>query len=217
MITTYWRIPNIFTISQEHKGKTTGNGANFPTLHSNKPERRSEKINVETRRRRRLDPPKSDLGSPGESTVGLPPCSEGAERRGSNVQGFHSSALQQNPAPGSLLRKEDRDLGGISPSLGSPRRLAFSQPRRQRTSSSGWLTPLGAGQPEAVPWQGRVPGRRFPALLGQSPALHRGSSAPSLAGKANEARAPRALRSAGKHQPRWLCPGPGLALRFDFI
>lgn len=110
MITTYWRIPNIFTISQEHKRKTTGNGANFPTLHSNKPEQRSEKINVATRRRRRLDPPKSDLGSPGESTVGLPPCSEGAERRGSNVQGFHSSALQQNPAPGSLLRKEDRDL-----------------------------------------------------------------------------------------------------------
>lgn len=55
MITTYWRIPNIFTISQEHKGKTTGNGANFPTLHSNKPERRSEKINVETWRRRGLD------------------------------------------------------------------------------------------------------------------------------------------------------------------
>lgn len=58
MITTYWRIPNIFTISQEHKGKTTGNGANFPTLHSNKPEQRSEKTNVETWRRCGLDPQK---------------------------------------------------------------------------------------------------------------------------------------------------------------
>lgn len=47
MITTYWRIPNIFTISQEHKGKTTGNGANFPTLHGNKPKQRSEKRNAD--------------------------------------------------------------------------------------------------------------------------------------------------------------------------
>lgn len=58
MITTYWRIPNIFTISQEHKGKTTGNGANFPTLHSNKPKQRSEKRNAETQCGHCLDPQK---------------------------------------------------------------------------------------------------------------------------------------------------------------
>lgn len=86
MITTYWRIPNIFTISQEHKGKTTGNGANFPTLHSNKPEQRSEKINVETRRGRSLDPQKVTKEAPMKAPMFTPHArsirEEGEQRSG---------------------------------------------------------------------------------------------------------------------------------------
>lgn len=109
MITTYWRIPNIFTISQEHKGKTTGNGANFPTLHSNKPEQRSEKINVETWRRRGLDAQKA----PEEALVGAPrvsPREDGEQRSG--IAQLHFAGCKvckvcvPSSAPGSLLRKE---------------------------------------------------------------------------------------------------------------
>lgn len=149
MITTYWRIPNIFTISQEHKGKTTGNGANFPTLHSNKPEQRSEKINVGTRRGCSLEPQKVTREAPVKARHVYPRAGRGQRGGGSGVQGFHSCTLQQKPPPGSPVRKEDGDLGSILPSVGSPRWPAFSQPHRQRTSLSGWLTLPGAAQPAA--------------------------------------------------------------------
>lgn len=88
MITTYWRIPNIFTISQEHKGKTTGNGANFPTLHSNKPEQRSEKIYAGTRRGCSLEPQKVTREAPVKARHVYPRAGRGQERRGERRSGI---------------------------------------------------------------------------------------------------------------------------------
>lgn len=113
MITTYWRIPNIFTISQEHKGKTTGNGANFPTLHSNKPEQRSEKINVETWRRRGLDAQKMIEEVLVRAAWIYPLAWAGREdgEQRSGISQLHFAAKLR-----SGLSAEDGDLGSIFPS-----------------------------------------------------------------------------------------------------
>ena len=76
------------------------------------------------------------------------------------------------------------------------------------------MLPLGPAR-GARGWWRRAAGRGSLAWPGQSAAFRRGSSAPSFAGKENEAQAPRALQSAGKRQPHWRCPGQGLALRFS--
>lgn len=194
MITTYWRIPNIFTISQEHKGKTTGNGANFPTLHSNKPEQRSEKINVETRHGCSLDPQKVTKEALVKALRVYPRARRGQRGGGAAFRDF-TAALCSKTLLQALLRKQDGDLGHILPSVGSPCWPAFSQPRHQQTLFSGWLTTLGAGQPEAGR-DGRQDGV-YQLTLGRAPrsiGAHQGCASPA---------------KQTKPEPHVLCKAPG--------
>lgn len=138
MITTYWRIPNIFTISQEHKGKTTGNGANFPTLHSNKPERRSEKIDVETWRGCGLDPQKV----PEEAPVKAPHVQPRARRvREEGEQRSGISQLHFAAKPSGLSGEEGGRRSWQYFALGR-----FPSPPRQQSLFSGWLALLRTGR-----------------------------------------------------------------------